>query len=171
MNWIPFAQGFGLNTNILETNIINLGIVIGVLIYFGGDVLGAVLQKRSETIRNRRIDLDTLIGKLENEAKYARIKYRVARMKSNEMRLRNLLSQKDRAIFLIDRTYEDIQRLEASQERTIQLEQDKICRDFCFECSQLALQRATKKVEQKLSKDSSLGSTILDNNIRILGRL
>ena len=29
------AEGFGLNTNILETNLIKLVIVIGILIYFG----------------------------------------------------------------------------------------------------------------------------------------
>jgi F-type H+-transporting ATPase subunit b len=35
--WSP-AGGFGLNTNLLETNLINLTVVIGVLIYFGKGV-------------------------------------------------------------------------------------------------------------------------------------
>jgi len=35
--WSP-AGGFGFNTNLLETNIINLTVVIGVLIYFGKGV-------------------------------------------------------------------------------------------------------------------------------------
>jgi len=36
-NWDQ-AESFGLNTNILETNLINLAVVIGVLVYFGKGV-------------------------------------------------------------------------------------------------------------------------------------
>ena len=43
-------QEFGINTNILETNIINLTVVIGVLIYVGGDVLNSLLKTRKENI-------------------------------------------------------------------------------------------------------------------------
>lgn len=32
------GNGFGLNTNLLETNLINLGVVLGLLIYFGKGV-------------------------------------------------------------------------------------------------------------------------------------
>lgn len=38
MNQLPLATSFGLNTNLLETNLINLGVVIGVLVYFGKGV-------------------------------------------------------------------------------------------------------------------------------------
>jgi F-type H+-transporting ATPase subunit b len=36
-NW-DLAESFGLNTNIIETNLINLAVVIGVLVYFGKGV-------------------------------------------------------------------------------------------------------------------------------------
>jgi len=32
------ANSFGLNTNLLETNLINLGVVVGLLVYFGKGV-------------------------------------------------------------------------------------------------------------------------------------
>lgn len=32
------GNDFGLNTNILETNLINLGVVLGLLVYFGKGV-------------------------------------------------------------------------------------------------------------------------------------
>ncbi len=35
---LELAEGFGLNINLVETNIINLAVVIGVLIYFGKGV-------------------------------------------------------------------------------------------------------------------------------------
>lgn len=33
--FISEAKGFGINTDILETNVLNLAVVIGVLIYYG----------------------------------------------------------------------------------------------------------------------------------------
>ena len=36
-NW-DLAESFGFNTNILETNLINLAVVLGVLVYFGKGV-------------------------------------------------------------------------------------------------------------------------------------
>lgn len=35
--WI-LAHNFGLNTNLLETNLINLGVVLSLLVYFGKGV-------------------------------------------------------------------------------------------------------------------------------------
>ncbi len=33
--FISEAKGFGINTDILETNVLNLAVVVGVLIYYG----------------------------------------------------------------------------------------------------------------------------------------
>lgn len=38
LNSWNLGASFGLNTNLLETNLINLAVVIGVLIYFGKGV-------------------------------------------------------------------------------------------------------------------------------------
>lgn len=32
---VAHSEGFGINTDILETNVLNLAVVIGVLIYYG----------------------------------------------------------------------------------------------------------------------------------------
>ena len=42
--------GFGLNFDILESNLINLAILIGLLFYFGRSFLGKVLGERREKI-------------------------------------------------------------------------------------------------------------------------
>lgn len=34
----PIASNFGLNTNLLETNLINLSVVLSLLVYFGKGV-------------------------------------------------------------------------------------------------------------------------------------
>ena len=49
-------EGFGLNTNILETNVINIGLLIGLLIYSFSDVVKSTLKEREESIS---LNLDT----------------------------------------------------------------------------------------------------------------
>jgi len=44
------SEGFGINTNILETNVLNLAAVIGILVVLGGDVVTSVLNTRRERI-------------------------------------------------------------------------------------------------------------------------
>ena len=39
-------QGFGLNLNLLDTNLINLGILIAVLLYFAPGFIGKILNER-----------------------------------------------------------------------------------------------------------------------------
>ncbi|MBD0302817.1 MAG: F0F1 ATP synthase subunit B, partial [Tolypothrix sp. T3-bin4] len=46
--------GFGLNLDILETNLINLALLIGILFYFGRKVLTNILNER-------RINIETEI--------------------------------------------------------------------------------------------------------------
>jgi len=42
------GNGFGINTNILETNIINLAVVIAIVISFVGDALRELLETRRQ---------------------------------------------------------------------------------------------------------------------------
>lgn len=43
-------EGFGFNGNILETNIVNLSVVIGIVVSFGGDALRSLLENRRQTV-------------------------------------------------------------------------------------------------------------------------
>ena len=43
-------NGFGLNTNLFETNVLNLAVVVGVVVTVVGDALSTLLKQRRETI-------------------------------------------------------------------------------------------------------------------------
>ena len=45
-------EGIGLNTDILETGLINILALLGILIYTGRDFLGSLLEERRTTIVN-----------------------------------------------------------------------------------------------------------------------
>jgi F-type H+-transporting ATPase subunit b len=51
MTIFPIGHGFGINTNIFETNIINLAAVIAIISFVGGNFT-AILEDRRKTILN-----------------------------------------------------------------------------------------------------------------------
>jgi F-type H+-transporting ATPase subunit b len=52
------GHGFGFNTNILETNVINLAVVIAVVVSVVGDAVRELLKNRKETIINNLREAD-----------------------------------------------------------------------------------------------------------------
>ncbi len=57
-------KGFGLNPNLLETNLFNIVIFVGVLVYLGRGVVGKILADRRQEIEN-------LIGAAEQRKQLA----------------------------------------------------------------------------------------------------
>lgn len=76
-----FANGFGLNTNILETNLVNLAVVIGVLVYFGKGVLLETLGDRRNTIVKQIEDAKTLVEEVKANLAKAEKELEAAREK------------------------------------------------------------------------------------------
>jgi len=57
------SEGFGINLNLLETNLINLIIVIGVLGWFLKGFLGGILERRRQAILHDLDDAETRLKK------------------------------------------------------------------------------------------------------------
>ena len=51
-NSLVFAE-FGFNTNLLETNVLNLSVVVAVVVIYIGDALKSLLANRKQTILNK----------------------------------------------------------------------------------------------------------------------
>jgi len=79
---IPLGEGLGFNTNILETNIINLSVVIGVVVSFGGDALRSLLENRKQTILNNLREADQRANEAQEKLSQARTQLEFAEKKS-----------------------------------------------------------------------------------------
>ena len=78
--FIPFlAEGFGLNFDLIETNILNLAVVLGVVLYLGGDVLTSLLNDRKQKILGTLKSANERF--VEAEQKLAEAKQKVQRKK------------------------------------------------------------------------------------------
>jgi F-type H+-transporting ATPase subunit b len=168
---IPLGQEFGINTNLLETNIINLAVVVGVLIYFGSDILNSLLLARKENILKSIRDAESKQLEAATALETARNQLSVAEEKANQIRQDSKKLLQGRLEVLSQSVLDDIERLKASQQITIRLEQDKVVRELCLQTSALALSKAVSKVQKQLSSNDFLQRRIIDQNVSVLSKL
>ena len=90
-------EGFGLNTNILETNVINIALLVGLLIYSFTDVVKSTLKEREDSIS---LDLDTAANKLifaNQQFKDAEETLSSIRLKAKELKIQTI-KQKEQLV-------------------------------------------------------------------------
>jgi len=82
----PIGHGFGINTDIFETNILNLAVVIGVVVTFVGGNLTAILDERKNTIVNNLQEATQRALEAEEKLNQARTQLEAAKTKAQEIR-------------------------------------------------------------------------------------
>jgi F-type H+-transporting ATPase subunit b len=80
------AEGFGINTNILETNVINLAAVLFVVINFAGQNLTALLAERKRTIINNLSEATLRAEQAAQNLNEKRLQFDLARQKAAQIR-------------------------------------------------------------------------------------
>lgn len=94
---LSHEEGFGFNTNILETNAINIALLVGLLFYSFADVVKSTLQSREESIS---LNLDNAANKLifaNQRFKEAEEALEAIRIKAKEIKLQTII-QKEKVL-------------------------------------------------------------------------
>jgi F-type H+-transporting ATPase subunit b len=78
--------GFAINLNPLETNLINLVIVIGVLVYFLRGFLGGILDRRRQSILKELEDAESRLKKANADLSKAQAELGSAKEKAEKIR-------------------------------------------------------------------------------------
>nr|YP_007374785.1 ATP synthase subunit b [Ophioglossum californicum]AGC26698.1 ATP synthase subunit b [Ophioglossum californicum]QXF60071.1 ATP synthase CF0 B subunit [Ophioglossum vulgatum] len=169
LNYRPLTEGFGLNTNILDTNFINLGVVIGVLIYFGKGVLNNLLGNRKKTILSTIRDAEERYREATDRLQQARTRLQQAEVKADEIRSNGLARMEKEKQDLIDAADADSKRLEESKSSTIRFEEQRAIEQVRQQVSCLALERALEGLTSRSNSESN--SRIIDYHIGLLGTM
>nr|YP_009559603.1 ATP synthase CF0 subunit I [Diphasiastrum digitatum]AZU95400.1 ATP synthase CF0 subunit I [Diphasiastrum digitatum] len=165
--WPP-AGGFGLNTNLLETNLINSGVVLGILVYSGKGVLSNLLTNRKRTILSTIRDAEERYKEATDKLKQARTRLQQAKIKADEIRINGLSRMEREKRDLIDFADENSKRLEDSKNATIRFEEQRAIEQVRQQVSRLALERALEVLNIRLN--SELQSRMIDYHIGLLMR-
>lgn len=161
------AAAFGINTNLLETNIINIAIVLALLIYAGRGFLGGVLSQRRQAIESAIVDTER--RSQEAAEKLAEQQQKLAQAQAESARL--IAQAKDDAAgvreAILAGVDEDIARLREAAEREIDSERDRILLQLRQQVAEKTLARVMAYFEGGLS--DSVQEELIDRSIDLLG--
>lgn len=160
---------FGLNFDIIETNILNLGVVIGVVIYLGGDVLTSLLNDRKQKILGTLKSADERFLEAQQKLEEAKQKVQTAQTKAIEIREQGNKTAIQAAKTLFERTEDEIRRLEEGKQATLRFEEEKAMSQVRQQVVSLSIEKAFHQLRTKM--DASIQRRLIDTNINLLGKL
>nr|QWL15601.1 ATP synthase CF0 subunit I [Littorella uniflora] len=164
----PSAGSFGLNTDILATNPINLSVVIGVLIFFGKG-LSDLLDNRKQRILNTIRNSEELRGGAIEQLEKARTRLRKAEMEADQFRVNGYSEIEQEKWNLINSTYKTLEQLDNSKNETIQFEQQRAINQVRQRVFQQALRGALGTLNSSLNNELHLRT--ISANIGMLGAM
>ena len=150
---IPSGESFGFNFNILETNLINLSVVIGIVVSFGGNALRSLLDNRKQTILNNLEESDNKAKEAQEKLNKAKTRLEAAKKKAAEIKEQGNITAEQEKKQCIFQTEQDTLRLQQVKQETIQFQQQKAISQVSQQVVSMALNKVREKLSNKLNSD------------------
>lgn len=160
-------SGFGLNFNILETNLINLAIVIGVLFYFGRNVLGNILNERRSRIEQEIREAEQRQKDAAAALADAQQKLAKAQAEAEQIRATAEENAKTAREAILDQAARDIERLKETAARDLDTARERAIAELRERIAAMAIQRVESQIKDHL--DDSAQQRLIDRSIALLG--
>ena len=163
MTIFPIGHGFGINTDIFETNIINLAAVIGIVISFVGSNLTAVLDDRKKTILNNLQEATQRALEAEQKLNQARTQLELAKKKAEEIRAEGISRATQEINTVVSQHEIRLSKLQEFKQETLSFYQQKAFKEAYL----YVISRIMTRVREKLN--SGLDSTyhVVVNNFYV----
>ena len=150
----PLGEGFGFNGNILETNIINLSVVIAVVVSFGGDALKSLLENSKQTILLTLQQAEQRAQEAKEKLAEAKTQLELAQKKAIEIRQQGTITAEKEKQESINQTKAEVERLEDNKKQTLQLQRQKAIAQVSQQVISLALTQVKDKLANRLDGTS-----------------
>nr|YP_010336958.1 ATP synthase CFO B subunit subunit I [Madagascaria erythrocladioides]UNJ16543.1 ATP synthase CFO B subunit subunit I [Madagascaria erythrocladioides] len=154
-------SGFGINTNIFETNVINIAMLVGIVIYLGKPFLTSTLQTRQEKVL---VSIQEAEEKLEQANTRSNCYFKNILNKYNKDKISTANKVRES---ILEQGELDIERLAATGKASIANAENLIRKQIQQQIAALALKRVVLQLKGEMTSD--MQSKIIDNNIRKLG--
>nr|YP_009175765.1 ATP synthase CF0 B subunit [Astragalus mongholicus var. nakaianus]YP_009242959.1 ATP synthase CF0 B subunit [Astragalus mongholicus]YP_009760374.1 ATP synthase CF0 B subunit [Astragalus gummifer]YP_010832471.1 ATP synthase CF0 B subunit [Astragalus oxyglottis]YP_011030527.1 ATP synthase CF0 subunit I [Astragalus leucocephalus]WFG52060.1 ATP synthase CF0 B subunit [Astragalus melilotoides]WNV61024.1 ATP synthase CF0 subunit I [Astragalus membranaceus]ALH42756.1 ATP synthase CF0 B subunit [ len=177
LSYWPSAGSFGFDTDILATNLINLSVVLGVLIFFGKGVCASCLfQRLSDLLDNRKQRILRTIRNSEElregaieQLEKARARLRKVETEADRFRVNGYSEIEREKLNLINSINTTLEQLENYKNETIQFEQQKAIHQVQQRVLQQALQGALGTLNSSLNNELHLRT--ISANIGMFGAM
>ncbi len=159
--------GFGLNFNILDTNLINLAIVLGVVVYLARNFLGKTLSERRSQIEIAIKNAEK--RKQEASAALANQQQKLAQAKTEAARIKTEAeaSAKAASAEIMAQSVQDIERLKASAAQDLNSQQERVMTELRQRVAALAMEKVEARLNSGLSDDTQ--KQLVDRSIAMMG--
>ncbi len=160
-------SGFGLNLNILETNLINLAILIGVLFYFGRKALGNVLSERRSKIEQEIREAEK--RQKDAAAALADAQQKLAKAQAEAEQIRATAEENSKLAreAILSQAVRDVERLNETAARDLDTARERAIAELRERVAMLAIERVESQLKDRL--DGSAQQQLIDRSIALLG--
>lgn len=163
LTYLPFGHGFGINTNIFETNIINLAAVVTVVVSFVGNNLKSLLEDRKQTILSNLQEASQRAAEAEEKLTQAKNQLELAKKKAKDIREEGLLRATQEVNNCVSQHEERLSKLEEFKQETIQFYQQKAFKQAYM----YVISRIMSKVKERLNKGLDATYHVVVNNFYV----
>ena len=160
---LPLGEGFGFNTNIFETNVINLAAVVAIVISFVGQNLNALLEDRKNTIVNNLQEASQRAAEAQEKLAQARNQLELAKVKAKEIREDGVLKATQEVKNCVLQHEERLSKLEEFKQETIQFYQQKAFKQAYM----YVISRIMSKVRERLNRGLDATYHVVVNNFYV----
>lgn len=161
------TKGFGINFDIFETNLINLAIVIGVLIYFGKGFLGSKLEERREAIESAIKDAEARQKKAASALAEQQQKLQMAKKEAEKIKSDAKTNAEAAREAVLAQSAKDIERLKAATQQDMSSQQERVMQELRQRVSAMAMEKVRSRLPDVLNDGTQ--AKLVDQSISQLG--
>jgi F-type H+-transporting ATPase subunit b len=159
--------GFGINLNFFETNIFNLAILLGIIIYYAPKTLGKTLGDRRTKIAEAIEEAETRQSQsakilAEEEKKLAQAKAEATRIVEEAGKRAEVARQEIAAQVQVD-----LQRMQETAAQDLGTEQDRVIAELKRRIAEQAVAKAESDLRDRLNEDTQ--DRLIERSIAQLG--
>ena len=155
--------GFGFNTNIFETNIINLAAVVGIVVSFVGKNLSSLLEDRKNTIVQNLQEANQRAIEAQEKLNAARAQLESAKKKAQEIREEGVLRATQEINNVVSQHELRLARLEEFKQETLEFYQQKAFKQAYV----YVIAKIMTRVRERLNKGLDSTYHVVVNNFYV----
>lgn len=164
MFFLPLGHGgFGINTNLFETNIINLAAVVGIVVSFVGNNLSALLEDRKKTILSNLEEANQRALEAQEKLNKAKANLEFAKKKAQEIREEGIARATSEINTVVSQHASRLAKLDEFKNETVQFYQQKAFKEAYL----YIVSRIMTRVRERLNRGLDSTYHVVVNNFYV----
>ena len=160
-------SGFGFNFDIIETNLINLGIIFVLLIVYGGKVVGNILSERRAKIEAEIKSADARAKESKDALAVAQKNLKEAQDNAVTIRSEAQANAEKAKEAVLAKGQKEVERLKASADADLNSDRERAIAQLRSRAVEMALERVESRMGEVLNDDKQ--RQLIDRSIANIG--